>query len=78
MNLNELLELQLKSAKVKVEKRFEANQKLLQHLEKCINENPDLRFGQILIGFDFISQDSQKTFYEESVDILKRVENNPR
>lgn len=78
MNLNELLELQLKSAKVKVEKRFEANQKLLQYLEKYVNENPDLRFGQILIGFDFISQDSQKTFYEESVDILKRVENNPR
>lgn len=78
MNLNELLELQLKSTKVKVEKRFEANQKLLQYLEKCVNENPDLRFGQILIGFNFISPDSQKTFYEESIDILKRVENNPR
>ena len=78
MNLNDLLNLQWKSQKAKIDDRFEANKKLLQYLEKCINDNPDLRFGQILLGFNLISEDSQKTFYEESVDVLKRINNNPR
>lgn len=73
MNLNELLKLQLKSTKIKVEERFEANQKLLRYLEKCINENPDLRFGQILVAFGFVSGDEQRIFYEEPIDVLEKV-----
>ncbi|MBO7211610.1 MAG: hypothetical protein J6V44_11485 [Methanobrevibacter sp.] len=73
MNLTDLLKLQLKSTQEKVVKRTESNNALLEHLKECIENNPDLRFGQILVAFGFVSGDEQRIFYEEPIDVLERV-----
>lgn len=69
--------------KEKIDKRLIANLELAEELVKRISENPQQRFGQILVNFGFIKQivdhyDSdivltEDPFNEESVDTLKRV-----
>lgn len=72
-----------KEIKEKINKRLISNLELAEELVKRIKENPQQRFGQILINFGFIEQivdryDSniiltKDPFNEESVDTLKRV-----
>lgn len=66
--------------KWKIPKRKESNKELLRILADIIEDNPDLRFGQILFNWQFIIGDNDNgdikiidPFYEESVDTLKRV-----
>lgn len=65
--------------------RQEANRKLIAHLSAVVEAHPDLRFGQILMSYGFVTtltvsdQFSSKTsvndpFNEEPVLTLKRVE----
>lgn len=68
------------SYKWKVPKREESNKELLRILADIIEDNPDLRFGQILFNWQFIIGDNDNgdikiidPFYEESVDTFKRV-----
>lgn len=63
-----------------IDARFYSNKELLALLEMYINENPDLRFGQILFNFGFLpwhtTQDGvviDDPFYEESTITLNRV-----
>lgn len=71
----------LEEHKWKIPKRKESNQEIIRILSKIVDENPDLRFGQIL-GCFVIEYEYDKIngvyatkdpFYEESVDTLKRV-----
>lgn len=71
-----------KEIKEKINKRLSSNLELAEELVKRISENPQQRFGQILINFKFIEIvndiDSntciiKDPFYEESTDTLKRV-----
>lgn len=71
-----------KKIKEKIDKRLSSNLELAEELVKRISENPQQRFGQILINFKFIEIVNdidnntciiKDPFYEESVDTLKRV-----
>ena len=71
-----------KEIKEKINKRLISNLELAEELVKRISENPQQRFGQILINFKFIEIVNdidnntciiKDPFYEESVDTLKRV-----
>lgn len=55
----------------KIELRQQANKNILKQLEKLIDMYPQQRFGQIISNYIFTQGDP---FYEESVDILERVE----
>ena len=69
--------------KEKIDKRLTSNLELAEELVKRIKENPQQRFGQILVNFGFIKQIvdhydcsivlTEDPFKEESVDTLKRV-----
>ena len=72
------------SPKEKIDKRLSSNLELAEELVKRIKENPQQRFGQILINFKFIEIINdidnntciiKDPFYEESTDTLKRVKN---
>ena len=70
----------LKEYKLKISKRKESNQEIVKILEGIVNNYPELRFGQILLVFDFITAELVDDeirivdpFNEESVDTLKRV-----
>jgi len=41
-------------------------------LSELIDKYPDLRFGQILIAFNFILPEKDP-FFEEPVDVLSRI-----
>lgn len=63
-----------------IDARFSSNKELLALLEYYINENPDLRFGQILFNFGFLHWHTTRDgivvddpFYEESTITLNRV-----
>jgi hypothetical protein len=71
-----------KEIKEKINKRLISNLELAEELVKRIKENPQQRFGQILINFKFIEIVNdidnntciiKDPFYEESTDTLKRV-----
>lgn len=71
-----------KKIKEKIDKRLISNLELAEELVKRISENPQQRFGQILINFKFIKiiNDIDNNtciikdhFYEESTDTLERV-----
>ena len=73
-----------KEIKEKINKRLISNLELAEELVKRISENPQQRFGQILINFKFIEIINdidnntciiKNPFYEESTDTLKRVKN---
>lgn len=66
--------------KNKIRARKIANEELLEILAKLVAENPDLRFGQILFNYGFLTwhttQDGvviDDPFYEESTITLNRV-----
>lgn len=66
--------------KSKISMRKIANKQLLSILEQVVDNNPDLRLGQILFNYQFvkweITDDGIKIhdpFYEEPVDTLNRV-----
>lgn len=73
------------SPKEKINKRLISNLELTEELVKRIKENPQQRFGQILVNFGFIKQTvdhyddnivlTEDPFNEESIDTLKRVKN---
>jgi len=64
--------------------RKETNQKLVDILQKLVNENPSQRFSQILQNYGFIKPnrpanpdqriDWQNEFYMEPQQVLERVE----
>lgn len=71
--------------KLKTTKRYSANLKLLFKLSTLIQENPELRFSQILNSYGFtrtvrpVSPESSMVdwvndFYLESEDLLERVQ----
>ena len=72
-----------KEIKEKINKRLISNLELAEELVKRIKENPQQRFGQILVNFGFIKQIvdhhdcsivlTEDPFNEESVDTLRRV-----
>lgn len=71
-----------KEIKEKINKRLISNLELAEELVRRIKENPQQRFGQILINFKFIEIVNdidnntciiKDPFYEESTDTLKRV-----
>lgn len=72
-----------KEIKEKINKRLISNLELTEELVKRIRENPDQRFGQILVNFGFIEQIvdhydcsivlTKDPFNEESIDTLNRV-----
>lgn len=73
-----------KKIKEKIDKRLISNLELAEELVTRIKENPQQRFGQILINFKFIEIVNdidnntciiKDPFYEESIDTLKRVKN---
>lgn len=64
----------------KVIKRQEANIEILDILKNWVEQNPELRFGQILACANIIKYDYSKQivetvdpFFEESVDTLKNI-----
>lgn len=70
------------SYKWKIPKRKECNEELLNILKEIVANNPDLRLGQILFNYEFITWENtddgikiHDPFYEEPVDTLKRVKN---
>lgn len=72
-----------KEIKEKIDKRLSSNLELAEELVKRIKENPQQRFGQILVNFGFIKQIvdhyddnivlTEDPFNEESVTTLRRV-----
>lgn len=72
-----------KEIKEKIDKRLISNLELAEELVKRIRENPQQRFGQILVNFGFVKQIvdhydcsivlTEDPFKEESVDTLRRV-----
>lgn len=72
-----------KEIKEKISKRLISNLELAEELVRRIKENPQQRFGQILVNFGFIKQIvdhydcsivlTEDPFKEESVDTLRRV-----
>lgn len=66
--------------KTKIAMRQLANKQLLSILEQVVDNNPDLRFGQILLNYKFVKWELTEEgikihdpFYEEPVDTLNRV-----
>ena len=51
--------------------RLKYNRKLVGLLERLVEENPDLRFGQLLESFGFVC--FKGNWYDESTDIYDRV-----
>lgn len=72
-----------KEIKEKIDKRLISNLELAEELVKRIKENPQQRFGQILVNFGFVKQIvdhydcsivlTEDPFKEESVTTLRRV-----
>lgn len=72
-----------KEIKEKISKRLISNLELAEELVRRIRENPQQRFGQILVNFGFVKQIvdhydcsivlTEDPFKEESVDTLRRV-----
>lgn len=56
-----------------IELRKKANLKILTRLSQIIDDNPYLRFQQILVNYK-ISELGEDKFYEESVETLKKLE----
>lgn len=59
-------------------KRVSTNQELVKILDLLIQNNPDLRFSQILMVYGFVSENSPtkdwlNEFYTEPEKVLERV-----
>jgi hypothetical protein len=59
--------------KEKIGKRKEANEAILEKIQKVVDMCPDWRFGQILFNLGIVSYNSGDVFFDESVDILERM-----
>lgn len=66
--------------KNKISMRESSNKELLRILAKLVDDNPELRLGQILFNYQFVKWENTNDgvkihdpFYEESVDTLARV-----
>ena len=67
--------------KEKISKRYESNKTIMGLLEKFIEDQPNMRFGQILMALGIIEMEQdgpnkfsiKDPFYEESVDTLTKV-----
>lgn len=64
--------------KEKIAKRQEANMEILEVLKDYMNKYPSIRFSQALCNLGIIRMDEKShniidPFFEESVDILKRI-----
>jgi hypothetical protein len=74
-----------KEIKEKIKNRQKANFELIRKLSELVIAYPDQRFGQILVNLNIIQYQRDPAsfdvigikdpFYEESVDILNRVNN---
>ncbi len=82
---SEILNLFDKDESVKFDQQRQCNnQKLVDILQKLVNENSSQRFSQILQNFGFVKPERpanpdqriswQNEFYSEPEDVLKRVE----
>ncbi len=64
------------------EKRTRANLALVQNLHDLIEKNPNMRFGQILFNFGFVSETTygswKDEFFAEPEKTLERVESRRR
>ena len=57
-----------------VKQRQSANREILERIAKIVEQQPDWRFGQILFNLGIVSFDSGDVFFDESVEILERME----
>lgn len=61
----------------KVEKRYLYNKAIIDKLSKIIEEQPYLRFGQILVNLDIVHSVGEgyaiDPFYEEPEDMWNRI-----
>lgn len=61
--------------KEQIKKRQEYNRKLVNLLSELVEKYPQLRFGQILYVFDFITRNGElfDPFNEESYETYQRI-----
>lgn len=57
-----------------VKQRQSANREILGKIAKIVEQEPDWRFGQILFNLGIVSFDSGDVFFDESVEILERMQ----
>lgn len=57
-----------------VKQRQSANREILDKIAKIVEQQPDWRFGQILFNLGIVSFDSGDVFFDESVEILERMQ----
>lgn len=57
-----------------VKQRQSANREILEKIAKIVEQEPDWRFGQILFNLGIVSFDSGDVFFDESVEILERMQ----
>jgi predicted transcriptional regulator len=53
--------------------RLEANREIVKILSEQVENNPDMRFYQLLNSLDNIIQSPKDAFYEESKDTLEHI-----
>lgn len=63
-----------------VEERYTYNKAIIDKLSKIVDEHPYLRFGQILVASNILTQEDEgwvvDPFYEEPEDMWNRIKNN--
>lgn len=57
-----------------VKQRQSANREIVSRIEKIVEQQPDWRFGQILFNLGIVSYNSGDIFFDESVEILERMD----
>lgn len=57
-----------------VKQRQSANREILCRIEKVVEQEPDWRFGQILFNLGIVGYNSGDIFFDESVEILERMD----
>lgn len=78
----EILDLLHRATETNTKDRAVSNLALVQNLFDLVEKNPDLRFGQILVNYGFVKNDStghwRDEFFLESSKTLQRVEERRR
>lgn len=63
-----------------VEERYAYNKAIIDKLSKIVDEHPYLRFSQILVASNILTQEDEgwvvDSFYEEPEDMWNRIKNN--
>lgn len=57
-----------------IKERQSANREILKRIAKIVEQEPDWRFGQILFNLGIVGYNSGDIFFDESVEILERME----